>query len=196
VYGIDNHTGRVRVMSPSFGFVSRSKGQNDSISLDQGYVIAELFAREKYPEFWNVSDTRGIENSIKRVEYSRSMMYGWNEIYYVPDKNTPNHTDVQGLNSIVVSVDSFTGQIVEYSEVYTPSVISGIAPVNLTPVLTEEQAQKIAEEHFPGGRVPVKFTKLLITTGDDSTPHLAWSMDVTNTPPPGPNEEEKFDYKA
>jgi len=50
-------------------------------------------------------------------------------------------------------VDS-NGNAIGYSEIYTPSVITGIPPVYLSPTLTNEQAQKIAQDHFQTLGVP------------------------------------------
>lgn len=180
-------------ITPFFGYRSPTTNQQSIIDLDQGSAIAESFAREKYPEFWNVSDTRGIEKIVKQMEPSdRSTHYGWFEIYYTPDKNSPPHKNIQGLNSITITVDPFTGKVIGYHEIYTPSVLTGTAPVNLTPAITEEQAQKIAKDRFPDKSVT--FNKLMISTSDDRSPHLVWSFGVTMTPPPVQNEEAIFDY--
>ena len=177
-YTIDNVSGRVDSVSP-IKYGSHAEDQKEIIDLEQGYVIAETFAREKSPEFWNVSDTRIVKNGVKKVEGNRNMRFDWFESYLVPDKNTPNHLEIQGSNSIEINVDPFTGKVIGYFERYTPSVITGIAPVNLTPTITKEQAQKIAEDHFPTMRVR---NQLLAVADyyDDGIPHLVWGFSMTS----------------
>jgi PKD repeat protein len=63
--------------------------QKEIIDLDKGYVIAESFAREKYNELWNISDTRDTKVITKKVLDSggdRELQYEWWEIYYSPKK--------------------------------------------------------------------------------------------------------------
>ncbi len=156
--------------------------QKPTVNLDQGYVIAEAYAREKFPELWNnVSDTREIRNNIKRTEASGVLSYNWQEFYITPDKNTLNYTEIQGENNVWVAIDPYTGHVGQYDEEREPSVLTGIAPVNLTPTVTKEQAEKIAEGLFPELKIRHgnKGTKLLIDSINDVVPHLVWGIGLT-----------------
>ena len=199
-YLVNNINNRVQ---SALWFESGSKDQNEIIDLDQGKAIAESFTREKYPEFWNNSDARSTRLVTKNVldrGGDRQLQYEWWEIYYSSDKNSISHSEVPGLNSVSVTISPYTGHVVEYSEIYTPSVITGFSPVDLTPALTEEQAKKIAENHFqtlgvsdtelPGS----ESLGLRISTDYNNTPHLEWNFKMTRNQKNGSKDQE-FEVK-
>jgi PKD repeat protein len=176
-----------------------SKNQKEIITLDQGYTIAESFAREKYNEFWKISDTRGTKIITKNVldrGGDRELQYEWWEIYYASEKNTTRNSEIPGLNSVSVTISPYTGHVVRYSEIYTPSVVTGISPVNLSPTLTEEQAEIIAEMHFQTLGVPA--TELIgpeplglrISSDKNNYPHLVWNFEMIKTQKIGPKGQE------
>jgi uncharacterized protein YneR len=184
-------------------FEMGSKDLKEIIDLDQGYSIAESFTREKYPEFWNTSDTRGTKivtkNKLDRGG-DRQLQYEWWEIYYTSNKNTTLYSEIPGLNSVSVTVNPYTGHVIGYSETYTPSVSTGIIPVDLTPALTNEQAEKIAIVHFQTLGVPdTQLTGpgslgLRISTDQHNIAHLVWNFEMTRTQKIGPKDQE-FEVK-
>jgi len=179
---VNNNTGRVQSAN---WYEIGSKSQKEIIDLDQGSAIAESFTHEKFPEFWNTSDTRGIRVMKKEAQdsgRSRQFNYYWWEIFYTPDKNTLSHAEIPGLNTISVSVSPYSGNVINYHEMYNPSVISGSPPVNLTPDLTEDQARTIAEKKFSEMDIPsssqenTKIIRFRISNDEQNIPHLVWNF--------------------
>lgn len=197
---VNNKTGRVQSANWN---EAGSKSQKEIIDLDQGYAIAESFTREKYPEFWNISDTRGIK--VMRKEAldrggDRQFHYEWWEIFYMPDKNIPTHSEIPGLNTVYATISPYTGHVISYHESYTTSVISGSSPVDLIPKLTEDEAKKIAEVEFRTmgendnpltGPEPLF---IRISPDKNNTPHLVWNFKMTRTEKMGPLYDP-FEYK-
>jgi len=96
-------------------------------------------------------------------------------------------------------VDS-NGNVIGYSETYTPSVSTGIPSVDLTPALTNELAEKIAIDYFQTLGVPdTQLTGpeplgLRISTDHNNTAHLVWNFEMTRTQKIGPKDQE-FEVK-
>lgn len=179
---VNNNTGRVQSAS---WYQSGSKKQKEIIDLNQGSAIAESYSREKFPEFWNISDTRGIKVMKKEAQdrgTDRQFNYYWWEIFYTPDKNSPSRIEIPGLNTVSVSVSPYTGDVITYHEMNNPSVISGSPPVNLTPEITEDRAKAIAEKNFTEMKIPSSSTentgiiRFRISSDEKGTPHLVWNF--------------------
>jgi hypothetical protein len=62
-FWVNNITARVQSASL---FESGSKSQKEIIDLDQGSIIAESYAKEKYPELWNVSEIKRCKADGKK----------------------------------------------------------------------------------------------------------------------------------
>ena len=194
-YRVNNVNNRVQ---SAYWFEEGSKKQKETIDLNNGYVVAETFSREKYPEFWKISDIRDTKVMTKNLLASgknSELQYEWWEIYYAPKKNTTHFSEIPGLNSVSVTVSPFTGQVIGYSEIYTPSVVSGIPPVNLTPTLSEEEAMKIAEEQFRimGAhtlQTTPELLRLRLSTDSSNTPHLTWIFGMTRSQKIGSKDDE------
>ena len=166
---------------PVFGpYAPPISPEKELIDLDQGNIIAESFARERCPAFWNVSDIRRVKYEGSLVEnFPERFVYYWEEIYYNPNKNTPIHLVISGQNFIRISINPFTGNVSGFDERLACSANTGVPPVDLTPMLTEEQAQKIAEDHFPAMHVERGYPKLVIMTYNESLPRLTWLCSMT-----------------
>jgi hypothetical protein len=179
-FWVNNVTGRVQSMVI---YEVGSKTQREIIDLDQGSAIAETYAREKYPELWNITDVKGIIQTIKNVNdrgSDRIFEYSWQDILYTPDKNIDPHTEISGMNSVTVIVNPNTGHITSYHEWYSQS-----EPLpNLTPTLTEEQAWIYAELYFKDTGITdiqpteIASKKMTIATDDKGKPCLTWNFDV------------------
>jgi hypothetical protein len=181
-YTVNNVTGRVQSAN---WYEVGSKSQKEIIDLDQGYTLAESYTREKFPEFWNISDTRGIKVMRKEAldrGMDRQFNYEWWEIFYTPDKNELFRTEIPGLNSVSATLSPYTGHVISYYESYNPLVISGSPPVNLTPELTEDQAKAISEKEFTEMGVPpfsqenTGIIRLRISNREQNIPHLVWNF--------------------
>jgi hypothetical protein len=112
-----------------------------------------------------------------------------------PIRTPPNHQVITSPNSVHIDVNPYTGQLTDYSGDYmlpgTPT--PGVAPVNLTLVLTKEQAEKIAEDVYPKLIVKSKFTDLMIINDANEISHLTW-ISVMNSEPDN-IEERKYNDK-
>ena len=181
-YTVNNVTGRVQSAN---WYEVGSKSQKEIIDLNQGYTVAESYAREKFPEFWNISDTRGIKVMRKEAQdrgMDRQFNYEWWEIFYTPDKNELFRTEIPGLNSVSATLSPYTGHVISYHELYNPLVISGSPPVNLTPELTGDQAKAISEKKFTEMGVPpysqenIGIIRLRVSNDEQNIPHLVWNF--------------------
>jgi hypothetical protein len=182
-YWVSSNTGRVQ---SAVVHESGSKTKKQIVNLEQGYSIAESFAREKYPEFWNISKIRGTKIISKRVldrGIDQQLQYEWGEVYYSPDQSSIPHDNISGQNSVFVVVSPYTGNVIQYSEDYSSSVVCGVPPVALTPALTEVQAKIKAEEQFQTferkGTDQIRFTSLglKILNDKNNIPHLTWDFE-------------------
>lgn len=160
-----------------------SKAQKEVITLDQGSAIAEAYARQKYPELWNVTDKRGVNQTRKEAldrGMDRIFMYSWAEILYNPDNRTIPHTEIRGINSVSLSVNPYTGNVTDYGEWY-------LQPNNIpdtTPDLTEDQAWAVANKYLETkGITNIQTSEktdlgLHMNMGDNLTQDLVWTFDV------------------
>lgn len=199
-FTVNNITGRVQFAQ---WMEVESKDQKEVVDIDQGQKIAELFAREKYPEFWNVSNARGIKDISKDMAKTLQgeFLYRGEEVQSTPDKSITTLGEIPGLNGIEVDVSPYTGHVIGYREDYTPSVITGTPPVNLTPHITEEQAKKIAEDYFrtlhgePDTTVTgPELLNLKISNDKNNLPHLEWNFEMIRIQVMGP-PDDTFEYK-
>jgi hypothetical protein len=190
-YIFNDRTGRVQ-SATWFEDSSVDHGQA-VVNLEQGYTIAEQFAREKYPKFWTVSDSRYVKNVTKNVLetgcFANELQYEWWEYYHTPEAEIP------GLNTVSVSVNPYTGEITSYFESYSPSVLTGTPPVNLTPFISENTAKKIAEDYFRSLGVEEGPQTALTSLGlrvseENRIPHLEWNFGMTRTYVAGSGDNE------
>ncbi len=193
-YSIDTDTGRVSYyrLDTTIRNNLSLHHKDKVVDFDQGYQIAESFAREKYPEFWTESETRGVRSVVSQSEPDGELRYCWFEIYFSPDKNTPGHLEIYGPNDFEITVSAYTGQVISYSEHYTPSVVTGIAPVKLTPAITRDQAERIAEGHTSKLKARTGTTVLVVTPANDGIPHLKWLVGLTDKEHESPSYTDKL----
>jgi hypothetical protein len=179
-FWVNNVTGRVQ--SASWGEAG-SKNQKEIIGLDEGLTIAESYAKEKYPELWNISDKKGVRLQVKRINddgLDRTLEYSWQEILYNPDKNT-TQSEIPGMNTVFIGISPFTGHITHYHEFYKQVD----ALPELTSNLTEEQARTYAVLYFEStGMSEVRQNELVssglhVVVDNDHNQRLTWGFALT-----------------
>jgi PKD repeat protein len=166
-----------------------SKNMKEIIDLNHGEAIAESYAKQQYPELWNISDIRGIK--LERMEILdlggyRQLCYTWGGILYNSNQLTGQRDEINDGNEVTVIINPYTGHVINYDEKYYPSVFSHTSLVNLTPMITEEQAWTSAKEKFNSYGINVeqsdyiKSLGLKTIIGEDNIPHLTWSFEMYN----------------
>jgi len=156
-------------------FISPISPSDREIDLDTAYLIAENYAKQKYPELWETSDSKGVHTTVKELpnhgDYS-GYDFAWSDEYYSTDANS-NYTFI-GPNSVHVTLTT-TGAVLEYDERYFT-----LDPhLNLIPTLTEDQAWAIAVPYYAshgakGIVQPPDGGLLYVITDDNNRQHLAW----------------------
>jgi hypothetical protein len=180
-FWVNNVTGRVQ---SAFWVEPGSKSQREIIDLEQGSRIAESYANKKYPELWNISNKKGIQQKVKTVidrGMDRSFQYSWQEILYNPDNKTNPHSEIPGVNAVFVEMSPYTGHITHYHELYEQA-----EPLpDLTSNLTEEQARKYAILYFEStGMIEVRQSELVsgglhVTIDKENNQRLTWGFALT-----------------
>jgi len=178
-YWIDANNERVQTMT-----VSETESTTTRIiNLKQGSKIAEEYAKEKYPELWNVSETKGIKQTVNRKNdqgSDQTYEYSWQEIFYNPVPGPLLNSEISGPKLVTIKVSPFTGRVVYYHEWYTPSS-SG---PNLVPTLTEEEAMRNAESYFQKtGFKNIKPDQIYshglnVAIDENNTEQLTWSFEL------------------
>ncbi len=179
-YWVNANNGRVQSMT-----VSRNGSETTTriIDLDEGSRIAESYAKEKYPELWNVSDGKGIKQIVKRtndLESGQTFEYSWQEIFYPPGLNSSENTVIPGPNLVTITVNPYTGEVIQYHEWYVPND----ATLNLTPSLTEDDAMRYAESYFQVAGFEninpdnISSPGLNIAVDENNQQHLTWSFEL------------------
>jgi hypothetical protein len=101
--------------------------------------IARIYSTAMFPELWNLSDKKGIKPLLKE-----KLCYSWRDIYEYPDKNTPNHIEISGLNFVYINLSGEVGFLEKYWITDSP-----LNPnLNLQPTLSEDQAWEIAKNYY------------------------------------------------
>ncbi len=179
-FWVNNVTSRVQSAS---WFEVGSKTQKEIIDLDQGSKIAESYAKGKYPELWNVTDKRGIKQTIKKINdrgSDRIFEYSWQEILYNPDKKTSLQSEMPGKKSVSITINPYTGHITMYEEWYQKSE----SLLNITPTLSEEQARTYAGIYFKNTGISdfqptdMKSYGLRIITDNEKNQRLTWNFEL------------------
>jgi hypothetical protein len=180
-FWVNNVTGRVQ--SASWGEAG-SKKQKEIIDLDEGLTIAESYAKEKYPELWNISDKKGVRLQVKRINdggLDRVFEYSWQEVLYNPNKNTTSQSEIPGMNTVFIGISPYTGHITHYHEFYKHDE----ALTELTSNLTEEQARMYAVLYFEStGMSEVRQDELVssglhVVIDHDHNQRLSWGFALT-----------------
>lgn len=164
--------------------IRESKSKHEITSLNQGYSIAELFAKENYPELFMDTYKHGIVPSRYASDHGeyRDFTYYWQEEIYYPDKHAPSYETIRGLNSISVVISPYTGEIINSYKREMP-----LDPdLTLVPTISEENATVIAKSVFASKGItnilPSEWVPwgLHIMTDQNKTQHLTWAFDVTH----------------
>jgi hypothetical protein len=173
MYVVNNNTGRVQ--SAQLNYSRSSEGL--VISQQDAILIAESYAKEKYPQLWDVSPIRSVnvtyQEMIDHGTMGMDYSFVWRDIWYNPRADVLNHYTITGPDEAQVSVDT-QGHVTRYSEVYYPD-----SPrVNLTPALTEEQAWEIATAYYEKrgvfGILPTEKTASGLWIYDDASNDIGW----------------------
>ena len=167
-----------------------SKSQKESINLNQGSAIAESFAKEKYPELWNISDSRGIKltrNEVLDRGVDRQLCFTWAGILFGSPNATGQRAEVRDGNEVSVTVSPYTGHIIDYNEIYLPSVFADKSLVNLTPTVMEDQAREFALAEFRSIGVNANQSGSIRSLGlrtiidAENIPHMTWAFEIDRT---------------
>ena len=156
-------------------------------SVNQSCSNAGTFASGIYPELWNATERHNMQPSEQKNQCtltSCEFCCTWYEIYYNPSKNViPNYT-VQDRNSVTMIIESSSGAITSYEEIYSPLS----QDLNLTPILSEKEALGYAKQYLEkAGSITndpqsdVENYGLFVSTDEENKQHLIWSMLVTQT---------------
>jgi Peptidase propeptide and YPEB domain. len=159
------------------------------IDLDQAYLVALIYAQQKYPSLWETSDTKGVVTAAReRVDHGDYFDYNfyWHDEYYSSD-NTNRYT-IAGPNLVLITL-SPTGAVKSYDERVVPVDPS----LDLKPDISESQAWTIAQNYFAShGAANVtkradRSQELAITSDESHIQRLTWHFEALNnsTPPRG-----------
>lgn len=117
-----------------------SFNQFQQMDLESTYTLAESYARQKYPAFWENSSTRTVKNQIKKETphgWGNEYSFSWIEILYYPDIKSSGHYEINGPGKISIIMNN-TGQIKH--EYFIKSYNTSERSINLIPNITEERA--------------------------------------------------------
>ncbi len=145
------------------------------VDREKAYLIASSYAREKYPQLWEIADNNGIKSNLFSSTQGYNIIWR-NEIYY-PDKTVPVHYNITGLNHVSVIV-TISGSILSCEGAFTD-----IDPaLDLEPNITENKAWDIAQEVYRKNGVNElkKITKngLWVVTPQKNDQHLVWYFEA------------------
>ncbi|MDO9326672.1 MAG: hypothetical protein Q7T80_17110 [Methanoregula sp.] len=149
-----------------------------NVDLEKAEIIAESYAREQNPDFWTISDLKGVKKTLARLNPTYHYYFIWREQLYFPDNHSPNHYTITGDNSIAVAVTE-SGSILDYYDRIVPSD----PMLSLNPELTEDQAWIFAESAFEAEESmpvlgPPDKQGLWIIQDKDNTQHLTWRFEA------------------
>ncbi|NMB78291.1 MAG: hypothetical protein GYA23_04275 [Methanomicrobiales archaeon] len=173
VFVVNATSGRVQ-----FARFNNSKpSANRVISRQESRHLAESFAREKFPQLWEGSPGHSLNLTLEETQNHGSMgtdtQYIWRDRWYSPGADATRNDTITGARMVRVTVDKW-GKILMYSEEFQPDTLL----VNLTPVLTEEQAWRIAEseyeKHGVTGILPSEKLSSGLWVYDDSANDIGW----------------------
>lgn len=173
IYIVNNNTGRVQFAQLNYSHSPESY----VISEQDAYLIAESYAKEKYPQLWMNSPIRSVNVSHHEMLNHGTMgtdyLFIWRDIWYNPRSDIPDPVVITGFNNAQVTVDDH-GRVTGYSEVYS----ADNPPVNLTPALTEEEAWDIANSFYEKqgirGILPAEKTNQGLWIYDDAANDIGW----------------------
>lgn len=179
-YWVNNVTHRVQSMS------KHDRGSNsldEIITLDQGFLIAETYAKDKFPDIWETSNKKGIKlvrEEIFNGGTFREQRFSWQEILLYPDEHSLIDSDIFGLNSVSVSVSPYSGEVISYNERYHLLDMG----LDLTPSLSKEQAGEIANIFFQ--KIGFTNTELMqkkcyglqVALDNKNYQHLVWKFEL------------------
>jgi hypothetical protein len=180
-FWVNNVTGRVQY---ALWHDERSNAEKEIIDLDEGSIIAESYAKEKYPELWNISDKKGIKQTVERINDGgiyRTLEYSWQETFYNPDKNTTSQSEIPGQNHVYITISPYTGHIFTYDEWYNPTE----SFPNLTSTIPEEQARMYAASYFQSTGITdiqqneIKSYGLHVGFDQENNQRLIWDFALT-----------------
>ena len=181
IYKVNRNTGRIQSMYISSIDLMPS---TNSLSLDQGYLIAETYAKKKYPDLWENTPTV-IIRSTNTTTHDSGLAYSWRQ--YINATIAPSNRssdNIAGYNLVDVTLDPRDGSVRSYHEWYMPLD----KDLNLNPDLSEENAWGYAKKFFEmsgaamSGIVNKKDLGLAIATDEKNRQHLTWQFEIQENP--------------
>ncbi|MFA4859393.1 PKD domain-containing protein [Methanoregula sp.] len=175
-YNVNRNTGRIQsqytnVIEPSTG--------NNIISINQGLLIADSYAKEKCPEFWE-NETNKVIKKISQIAKDSGFVYSWRQYFVLPNESLTDSKEIAGFNQIDVTLDAHDGKVKSYHEWYIPRD----ANLNLNPDQSEEQAWEKVKKYLEDtgiraiGVTQRKNLGLVIAIDDNNIQHLAWQFEI------------------
>jgi len=182
IYSIERNTGQIHF--ESYTSKINLTPAVSTISFDQGYLIAEAYARAKAPEIWmNTSQYVMKIKSPTETDWNNGLEYTWRQYYMLPIGPSNPLLEIRGYNEVGVTLDPRDGAVISYNNAYLPLD----ANLNLTPDLTEEQAWGYAKKFYENNGINVTDNVnkmaygLSIMTDENNTQHLTWKFYVQTT---------------
>ncbi len=177
-FWVNDLTGRVQA---ALRYEGGYQNQKEIIDLDQGLKIAEPYAKEKYPELWNVTEERGIKQ-IQKTDTrgdDEVFVYTWQEVFYNPDNETVPQAEIPGLNSVTIEISPYTGHVTQYYEQYEPSETLP----NVTATIPEDLARMSAVLYFESTGISDVQQSELMSGGliSRDKQYLTWNFSLTRT---------------
>ncbi|MFA4859392.1 hypothetical protein [Methanoregula sp.] len=175
-FKVNNVTRRVQSMS---SYDTGLKIKNETININSGLMIAESYAKEKCPEFWE-NETNKVIKTISQIAKDSGFVYSWRQYFVLPNESSTDSKEIAGFNQIDVTLDARDGKVKSYHEWYIPRD----ANLNLNPDQSEEQAWEKVKKYFEGmgiraiGVTQRKNLGLVIAIDDNNTQHLAWQFEI------------------
>jgi len=175
-YKVNRNTGRIQSR-----FVNDIDSTSGSaiIDLNQGYSVAEAYAKEKSPEFWD--DEKGkVIKTINQVAKDHELVYSWRQYFCLPNSSSNDSHEIAGYNIIDITLDARDSQVKFYHEWFIPKDTN----LDLDPNISEEQSWELVKKHFENTGINItdkmqthKFG-LFIVIDDNNTQHLAWQFEI------------------
>lgn len=181
-YKVNRNTGSVQSMYNTLNVVL--KPEINVNSLDQGYSIAEIYAKAKAPKIWeNTSHEIMTIKSANMTVPINELAYSWRQYFITPTVTSINFSEIAGYNQVDITLDPHDGMIRSYHEWNMPLDKN----LNFVPAISEGQAWEAAQKYFErrgitmDKNVEKKALGLSITTDNGNNQHLTWTFYVLVT---------------
>jgi hypothetical protein len=178
-YKVNRDTGRVQSL---YRTNADTKSGPDVINLDQGYPIAEAYAKKNNPEIWVgiQNTTQTIVRSIGQTKQGHDLAYSWRQYILLQNISLNQSTEIAGFNTVDVTLDAQNGEVIMYHEWYQPLDTS----LSLKPDISEELAWEKARQFYKkAGLKSLEKTErenfgLNIAIDEKNIQHLTWQFQI------------------